>query len=125
MLRECQRVLKRGGRIAGYVIHTSRDLTPTQVARASEFGPGEVGASGAPEELLHDAGFGVLVVRDVTENFRATCAALLQARRGLARELRAEEGDEVFEDELRAKEAMLEGIDEGLLQRSLIVGLAS
>lgn len=125
MLRECQRVLKPGGRIAGYVIHISRGLTKAQVAQASELGPGEVGASGSPEELLHQAGFGVLVVRDVTDNFRATCAALLRARRGLAHELRAEEGDEAFDQELRAKEAMLEGIDGGLLQRSLVVGLAS
>ena len=125
MLRECHRVLEPGGRIAGYVIHTSGGLTPAQVVRASELGPTQVRALNPPAELMREAGFCLLVVSDVTENFRATCAALLQARQQLAQELRAEEGNESFEDELHAKTSMLEGIDEGLLQRSLVVAFAS
>ena len=114
-----------GGRIASYIIHTSGNLTPAQVIRASELGPTHVTAPAPPAELMREAGFAMLAVNDVTENFRATCTALLQARQQLAHELRAEEGDESFEDELHAKTSMLEGIDEGLLQRSLVVGLAS
>jgi hypothetical protein len=39
--------------------------------------------------------------------------------------LRAEEGDERYEEEQQDKRGMLQGIDEGLLRRSLIVAVKS
>ena len=50
----------------------------------------------------------IVLTEDVTDAFRTTCAALAAARKDL-------------EDELRKKNAMLQGIDEGILRRSLIV----
>ena len=123
MLRECHRVLIPGGRIAGYVIHTSPRLSPALLARAAELGPGDVVAAALPEELMSRVGFEVTAASDVTESFRVTCAALFRARQQLADQLRLQEGDELFENELRTKEAMLEGIDEGLLRRTLIAGI--
>ncbi len=117
MLRECRRVLKPGGRIAGYVIHPPAGLTPTQERRAAELGPSDVAAPVSPVALTELA----VGTEDVTAAFRATCAALRAARRDLEEELRGDEGDDFYEEALRTKDAMLCGIDEGVLCRSLIV----
>ena len=66
------------------------------------------------------------VVRDATggsAGFRATCEAIIRARTELEDALRVEEGHEVHEEEQQEKRSMLEGIDEGLLLRSLIVAV--
>ena len=66
-----------------------------------------------------------MVTQDVTDTFRATCSALRAARRDLEEELRNDEGDDFYDDfyeeALRTKDAMLSGIDEGVLCRSLIM----
>ena len=121
MLRECNRVLKSGGCIAGYVIHIPTGLTEAQERRAADLGPSDVTASTSPEVLTQAAGLTVVVKEDVTDAFRATCAALVAARRDLEDELRADEGDDFYEEEWRKKNAMLQGIDEGVLCRSLVV----
>ena len=121
MLRECNRVLKSGGCIAGYVIHIPTGLTEAQERRAADLGPSDVTASTSPEVLTQAAGLTVVVKEDVTDAFRATCAALVAARRDLEDELRADEGDDFYEEERRKKNAMLKGIDEGILCRSLVV----
>ena len=121
MLRECNRVLKSGGCIAGYVIHIPTGLTEAQERRAADLGPSDVTASTSPELLTQAAGLTVVVKEDVTDAFRATCAALVAARRDLEDELRADEGDDFYEEERRKKNAMLQGIDEGILCRSLVV----
>ena len=121
MLRECNRVLKSGGCIAGYVIHIPTGLTDAQERRAADLGPSDVTASTSPEVLTQAAGLTVVVKEDVTDAFRATCAALVAARRDLEDELRADEGDDFYEEERRKKNAMLKGIDEGILCRSLVV----
>ena len=121
MLRECRRVLKPAGRIAGYVIHTPAGLTPAQERRAAELGPSDVTAPASPEALTQSAGLTIVVTEDVTDAFRATCAALRAARRDLEGELRGDEGDDFYEAERRKKDEMLLGIGEGVLCRSLIV----
>ena len=121
MLRECRRVLKSGGRIAGYVIHPPAGLTPAQEQRAAELGPSDVTAPASPAALTESAGLTIVVTEDVTAAFRATSAALRAARRDLEAELRGDEGDDFYEEALRTQDAMLCGIDERLLCRSLIV----
>ncbi len=121
MLRECRRVLKPGGRIAGYVIHPPVGLTPAQERRAAELGPSDVTAPASPAALTESAGLTIVVIEDVTVAFRATSAALRAARRDLEEELRGDEGDDFYEEALRTKDAMLCGIDEGVLCRSLIM----
>ena len=114
-------MLKPSGRVAGYVIHTAAGLTPAQLRHAAALGPSEVTASASPAALARSAGLRIAVDEDVTDAFRGTCAALLAARCDLENELRDDEGDEFYEEERRKKDAMLRGIDEGLLRRSLIV----
>ena len=95
--------------------------TEPQERRAADLGPSDVTASTSPELLTQAAGLTVVVKEDVTDAFRATCAALVAARRDLEDELRADEGDDFYEEERRKKNAMLQGIDEGILCRSLVV----
>ena len=121
MLRECDRVLKPEGRIAGYVIHVPSGMTEAQERRATELGPSEVVAPSSFEALTQAAGLTLLLTEDVTEAFRSTCAALATARKDLENELRAAEGDDFYDEERRKKNAMLQGIDEGILRRSLVV----
>ena len=121
MLRECDRVLKPGGHIAGYVIHVPAGVTEAQELRAAELGPSEVVAPSSFEALTQAAGLAIVLTEDVTEAFRSTCAALAAARRDLENELRIDEGDDFYEEERRKKNSMLQGIDEGILRRSLVV----
>ena len=107
--------------MAGYTIHIPPGLSTEGVKRAAELGPEEVGSSDTPAGLARAAGFEVVLEEDATSQFEAVCAALIRAREALEVELRAVEGDEVFEDELRRKRHMLEGIREGLFCRSLLV----
>ena len=121
MLRACHEVLRPGGRIAGYTIHTPTGLSRDDAKRASELGPSEVLADSAPCDLLRAAGFKVLLEEDVTADFKSTCEAMLGARHQLEDELRAEEGDALFEEEQQKKLHMIEGVSRGLLRRSLHV----
>jgi len=125
VLRACYEILRPGGRIAGYAIHVPPGLSEAQARRAAELGPSEVLAESPIGDLLREAGFRVIVDEDVTEDFQATCEAILRARRDLEEELRGEEGDVVFEEELEKKALTLQGISEDLLRRSLLVASKS
>ena len=114
-------MLKSGGRLAGYVIHTPTDLTPDARQRAAELGPSEVLADAPPDELARAAGLSVIAYEDVTEEFDAMCDALTSARSRLEPQLRTTEGNDVYEEERVKKDAMLEGVRKGLLRRCLLV----
>ena len=97
MLRECERVLRRGRRLAGYVIHIVPGGTKAQAGRAAELGSSEITATASFETLTQAVGLTVVYSKDVTAAFHATCAALANARSTLEDELRLEEGDEFLE----------------------------
>ncbi len=121
MWRDCTRVLKQWGRIAGYIIHTPAGLSEFERIRAEELGPSDVSSPSPIEDLTHAAGLTIIARKDVTELFRATCTAILEARKRLEVELRRDEGKDLYEEEQDKKHLMLTGIDEGLLRRSLFV----
>ena len=113
-------MLKPGGRIAGYVIHTPPSMTPAAERRIAELIPMDVLAEASPDELCRRAGFSIIGCADLTDEFRVTAEAIVRAREALETELRASDGDEVYEGDQTRKTNALVGIDEGLLRRSLI-----
>ena len=123
MLRECHRVVKPGGCIAGYVIHTPAGLSAADEQRASELGPDDVTAAAGPEDLMRAAGFSHVIREDVTRQFKATVEAMLRAARRSEAELRAEQGDEEYAAGCERGEAKLIGIRQGLLLRSLVTAI--
>ncbi len=123
MLRECHRVVKEGGCLAGFVIHTPAGLSAAAERRASELGPGAVVAAALPEDLAREAGFLKVVRTYVTQQFRATVEAMLRAARRWEAQLRAEQGEEEYVAGCERGKAMLTGIREGLLLRSLVTAI--
>ncbi len=124
MLRESHRVLEPGGLMVGYVIHTPPDLSAAAGARAAELGPSKIVASESYATLLDRVGFSRVSEEDVTTAFAQTAAALLEAREALVDVLRAEEGEEIYQEEYSKLRDMVLGIDEGLVRRALIVAVA-
>ena len=121
MLRECARVLKPGGILAGYLIHTTPGLSDAEEELACELGPSSVSGASSPHALFKEAGLELVTCEDLTEDFRKTCRALGSARDALEVELREAEGDEIYEEERRKEVDMRRGMDGGLLVRSLLV----
>jgi hypothetical protein len=107
--------------MAGYTIHTPADLSLSEEIKAAELGPSDVASSKLPEELARSAGMSIAAKEDITELFRSTCQAILFAREKYEDMLRSEEGDEIYEEEQKKKQNMLNGIEQGLLLRSLLV----
>lgn len=124
MLRESHRVLEPGGHMVGYVIHTPPDLSAAAGARAAELGPSNIVAPQSYATLLDWVGFSRVSEEDVTTTFAQTAAALLEAREALVDVLRAEEGEEIYQEEYSKLRDMVLGIDEGLVLRALIVAVA-
>ena len=121
MLRECHRVLKPEGIIAGYIIHTPPGLTPAQEQEAVDLGPSAVGAEHSPADMATLAGFQGVRGVDNTDAFLVTCERVISARLSYEAELRELKGDQVFEEEQCKSEGIRRGILSGLLKRSLVV----
>ena len=107
------------------MIHTAAGLTEEERERVMTLARPEFAGGAPPADLMRRAGFSVVHYEDITTEFRATCASILQARGALEADLRADEGDEAYEQELDKKRRMLEAIDAGLLVRSAVVGIKS
>ena len=121
MLGESHRVLEPGGLLAGYVIHTPPGLSAAADARAAELGPSKIVAPESYATLLDRVGFSRVSEEDVTSTFAQTAAALLEAREALVDVLRAEEGEEIYQEEYSKLRDMVLGIDEGLVDRKSVV----
>lgn len=123
MLRESFRLLKTGGVLAGYIIHTPEGLTEDQIERAIELGPPSVGAAASPQALARQVGFSSVDQHDVTDRFKKSCLAFKAARTQLEGKLRELEGDEVYDENCEEGKGRLLGIEEGLLLRCLLVAV--
>lgn len=114
-------MLQEGGRLCGYVIHTPPHLNGEQVAKAREMGPAAGVLEGPAVDLLAEAGFRLIQQTDVTPEFELLLAAIRAHRTTREADLRAEEGDQVFEEGQERKRLTLQCVREGLLIRTLWV----
>jgi hypothetical protein len=76
------------------------------------------------EDMTREVGLLPLVVEDWTSELEFTLRCSLQELVAREPELRAGEGDDVFEHEVSKKADLLEGVRAGLLRRTLVVAAA-
>ncbi|MEM7414728.1 MAG: hypothetical protein AAF389_04465 [Gemmatimonadota bacterium] len=124
MLRECRRVLVPGGKIAVLTIAVPAGLADDDAAMALELGPSRVGAPDTLANMMHEAGFRGVEEVNETPRFREVIIRSLARLRALETELRTGEGADGFEAEWGKKSRLLEGVDRGLLVRTLVVAEA-
>ena len=114
-------MLRQGGVLAGYVIHTPPGLSEADLESAGDLGPSFVAGMDDPAASAALSGFDVLHVQDVTARFRATGLAWIEGLGDREALLREELGDVEHEYELERKGCIIEGIESGLLRRSYCV----
>lgn len=124
MLRECRRTLKQGGRIGCLTTETADGLSDAALIRAAELGPTQVAASGSLERMVRRSGFEIEHVEDLTSDLVATCRAMVEAFHASGDELRAAMGRE-FDEQCGKRTSMVEGVEAGLIRRTLVVARAT
>ena len=121
MLRECRRVLRPGGLVAGLVIHAAEDLTEAEELRAAELGPSAVSSAMPYAALTREADLQPTLTADVTSAFLTTVRTVLPSREEHRQALFESGGPEAYEEETETLEKLVEGIKTGVLRRSLFV----
>ena len=121
MLRECRRVLVPGGYLGALTIETRPGLGRADLTLAAELGPTSVRAEAPLEELVVLAGLDVVEVADLTDEFAETIRVMTEQLRADEALLRREEGAIGYEDEVGKKQRMKDGIERGVLRRTLVV----
>ena len=110
-----------GGHLGALTIETSPGLARADLALAAELGPTSVRAEASLEELVRLAGLEVVDVVDLTNEFAETIRVMTERLRADEALLRREEGAEGYEDEVGKKQRMMDGLERGLLRRTLVV----
>lgn len=116
------RVLKPGGRMAFYVIHTADGLSEDELTRAQDSGPDFATPPAPYRKFLESTGFVNVEVEDVTHHYHSTIQQLLLHADDLEAGLRKALGDDAFEERRTNRTSSLRAVEQGLLARSLVVG---
>ncbi len=124
MLRECQRVLKPGGRLAFYVIHFQPGISPSAKTELMEALPGMIDSPAPYQQMVEQAGFEQIEASDVTTQYRLTAETWLREAADLEPGLRAAFGDDVFEDRHHTRKVSMKAIESGDLGRTLFTAQA-
>jgi hypothetical protein len=103
-------------------IHTASGLSSRDRERAHRDGPWAVASTHEPVELLRLAGFVDIGAIDRTDAFRTVARGWIDQWDQHRDELIALHGAADFDTRQRERRAQLAAIDEGLLQRTLLVG---
>jgi hypothetical protein len=113
-------VLRPGGRLVAIAIEPASDLSAEERERAVEIGPSHVAHDDSLVRFAEAVGFRLLSVEDVTLDFRRVAEEASVALRANREGLTAEEDEQAYNEELDRKTRMKQGVDEGLLVRTLV-----
>jgi hypothetical protein len=108
--------------MAFLVIHTAPGLSKGERHRAHESGPWAVSSPHPPGQLMRRAGFVDVAVIDQSEQFRRTGAAWIHEWDSHRDELVALYGQAEFDTRQQERSMQQQATEDGLLQRSLVVG---
>ena len=97
-------------------------LTDSDRRRAHRSGPWAVASAHDPAELLRRAAFAEIHATDQTDEFRTTARAWIDQWDQHRTALVKIHGDTTFETRQHERRTQLQAIDDGLLQRSLVLG---
>ncbi len=100
-----------------YTIQPGRGLSPADRRRAHRLGPPVVAVRTSYRSLLGSAGFVEIEASDETEEYRAAQVRWIAADDRYESAIRAEMGDEAYDERRRNRIAALQAIDDGLLVR--------
>jgi SAM-dependent methyltransferase len=121
-LRECNRVLTAGGRIAFYTIHPAPDLDRAGRRRARRDGPLAVSTRRPNREMLESAGFDDVCETDFTDEYASVTRAWIDRYDERAAELEWLLGAEIVAERQADRRAQLQAVEDGILRRSLLTG---
>jgi hypothetical protein len=107
--------------MAFLMIHLPAGLSSADRARARASGPRAVDSRAEHDSMLRNAGFDVLVERDLTDASLDTARAWLHESDDLADELTRLEPAGGFDERQEDRRAMIAAIENGLLRRSQFV----
>ena len=97
-------------------------VTPGLGDRAHRSGPWAVASAHDPAELMRRAGFVEIHATDQTDEFRTTARAWIDQWDQHRTALVELSGDTAFETRQNERRIQLQAIEDGLLQRSLVLG---
>lgn len=105
--------------MAFLTLEPTPDLSATDRRRAHRLGSPAAAVRTSYPSLLRGAGFVGIESLDQTANYRSTLIAWIEALAKREEAVRAVEGDGAYDDRVKRRSAALEGIDAGLLSRSM------
>ena len=114
-------MLRPDGLLGGFVIHATAGLIESDELRAAELGPTAVSSSLPYPDLVRDAGLELTELIDVSEAFLRTIGKVLRSREKHRRALLEDFGPQACEEERERVEKLREGVQTGVLSRSLFV----
>ena len=103
------------------MIHAAEGLTESEELRAAELGPSAVLSSVPYSDLIREAGLDPTQLTDVTAAFLKTVRTILSSREKYRPALLETCGPDAHEEEQETLEKLQEGIQTGVLRRSLFV----
>ena len=114
-------MLNPGGRIAYFNIFITHEIAEDARRRIGKVAPHGVYTRAEQQGLLRTAGFVRIQETEVTDEYLRVQRALCEANERHARSLRRVLGKQEFEERQTGRRRTLQGIEAGVLKRSLFV----